>query len=425
MLMLFARQGVVAGQSEMRQYAALVDGAADMTFICQPEGRISFSNPSFAAALRRSPPQMSGLPLGDVLGPDLDLYLILEHGASSGWEGEVTFHRSDGSKFPARLSLRPVLLERQPRPVLAASAVDLTLMKERESVLRSALDDVAAARTELEGLNRDLEAKVDARTQELKRTVEDLDRLNQELLALDRLKSEFVTLVSHELRAPLTNIRTGVELLLPAEAGMPSAAHDTLQLVLEETERLGAFVEAILDLSALEAGRFPLSPAALDLRQEALAATDRFRTVEDYGRIQVRLDPGLPRVLADERALASVLYHLLDNAVKYAPHGEILLAAEGVPGRIIASVSDRGPGIVESDRERVFDMFHRLDSSDAQEVYGHGLGLHLVRRLLQAMGGGIRAEAADGGGARLVFWLPRAAAVDILEADKEGDRALR
>jgi signal transduction histidine kinase len=96
-----------------------------------------------------------------------------------------------------------------------------------------------------------------------------------------------------------------------------------------------------------------------------------------------------------------------------------------VPGRIIASVSDRGPGIPESDRERVFDMFHRLDSSDAQEVYGHGLGLHLVRRLLQAMGGGIRAEAADGGGARLVFWLPRAAAVDILEEDKEGDRALR
>ena len=409
MLMLFARQGVVAGQSEMRQYAALVDGAGDMAFICQPGGRISFSNPSFAAALRRSPARMTGLQLQDLLGPEPDPRPLLEEGANAAWEGEVTFLRLDGSRFPARLSLRPVLLERRRRPVLAASAVDLTPMKERESLLRSALAEVAAARTELEGLNRDLEAKVDARTQELKRTVEDLDRLNQELLELDQLKSEFVTLVSHELRAPLTNIRTGVELLLPKDAGLAAPARDSLQLILDETERLGGFVEAILDLSALEAGRFPLSIEPLNLPQQILAAVDRFRAVDPDGRIRVRFDADLPPILADERALASVLHHLLDNAVKYAPEGEILLTAEVEPGTVVASVSDRGPGIPESDREKVFDMFHRLDSSDAQEVYGHGLGLHLVRRLLQAMGGGVRAEAVGaGGGARLVFWLPLA-----------------
>jgi len=409
MLMLFARQGVVAGQSEMRQYAALVDGAGDFAFICQPGGRISFSNPSFAAALRRSPARMSGLQLQDMLGAEPDPGPMLEQGANDGWEGEVTFLRLDGSTFPARLSLRPVLLERRRRPVLAASAVDLTLMKEREGLLRSALGDVAAARTELEGLNRDLEAKVDARTQELKRTVEDLDRLNQELLELDQLKTEFVTLVSHELRAPLTNIRTGVELLLPKEAGMPAETRDSLELILEETERLGTFVEAILDLSALEAGRFPLSIEPLHLRHEALVAADRFRAVDPHGRIHVLLDPALPPILADQRALASVLHHLFDNAVKYAPEGEILLAAEVKPGRVVASVSDHGPGIRESEREKIFDRFHRLDSSDDQVVYGHGLGLHLVRRLLQAMGGEIRAEPSEAsGGARLVFWLPLA-----------------
>jgi PAS domain S-box-containing protein len=411
-LMLFARQGVVAGQSEMRQYAALVDGSADMAFICHPNGRISFSSPSFALALLRSSPKMAGLRLQDVLGPDVDPRPILEQGTRGDWEGEVDFHRSDGSRFPARLSLRPVLLERQRRPVLAASAVDLTQIKEREGLLRSALDDVAAARTELEGLNRDLEAKVDARTQELQVMVEDLDRLNRELLELDRLKNEFVSLVSHELRAPLTNIRAGVELLLPEEAGMPPGAHGSLRLILDETERLGGFVEAILDLSALEAGRFPLSLEPLDLRREALAAADRFRAVDDFGRILVRLDPGLPRVLADERALASVLYYLLDNAVKYAPAGEVLVAAEPGEGTLIGFVSDRGPGIPESEREKVFDMFHRLDSSDSQEVYGHGLGLHLVRRLLEAMGGGVRAEAGEAGGARMVFWLPIVESID-------------
>jgi signal transduction histidine kinase len=175
--------------------------------------------------------------------------------------------------------------------------------------LRSAPDD-AAARTE-PGLNRDLEAKVDARTQELKRTVEDLDRLNRELLELDRLKSEFVTLVSHELRAPLTNIRTGVELLLPEDGGMPAQARDSLELILEETERLGGFVESILDLSALEAGRFPLSiePLNLSIRpwSQPIASGRRSFERSRFGRRRPPAHPGR------RAALASVLI-TFDNA---------------------------------------------------------------------------------------------------------------
>jgi two-component system sensor histidine kinase KdpD len=241
--------------------------------------------------------------------------------------------------------------------------------------------------------------------------VEDLDRLNQELRALDQMKTEFVTLVSHELRAPLTNIRAGVELLLPEEAGVPEPARTSLRLIQEETARLGTFVEAILDLSALDARRFPLRVAPLDFAAEALTAVDRFASVPGHERIRMQLARGLPSVLADERALASVLYHLLDNGLKYAPQGAIDLGAEAEPDRLVAWVRDRGPGIPEADREKVFDMFHRLDSSDSREVYGHGLGLHLVRRLLEAMDGGIRCETASGGGARLFFWLPRSEVV--------------
>jgi two-component system sensor histidine kinase KdpD len=229
------------------------------------------------------------------------------------------------------------------------------------------------------------------------------------------MKSEFVTLVSHELRAPLTNIRAGVELLLPAEAGVPEPARTSLRLIQEETARLGTFVEAILDLSALDAGRFPLRVAPLDFAAQARIAVDRFQPVPGHERIRVLLDDDLPLVQADERALASVLYHLLDNAVKYAPEGPIDLGAQAEPGRLVAWVQDRGPGIPEAEREKVFDMFHRLDSSDARVVYGHGLGLHLVRSLLEAMGGGIRCEGPAGGGARLSFWMASAASTEVVD----------
>jgi two-component system sensor histidine kinase KdpD len=103
-----------------------------------------------------------------------------------------------------------------------------------------------------------------------------------------------------------------------------------------------------------------------------------------------------------------VLFHLLDNARKYAPLGDIRVDAVADEEKVYVSVSDTGPGIPPQERERVFEIFHRLDSSDAREVYGHGLGLHLARRLLVAMDGNIWADEAPGGGARLTFWLPRA-----------------
>jgi len=268
--------------------------------------------------------------------------------------------------------------------------------------LETALSEVAEARRELEQLNLRLEQKVGVRTAELEKTVADLEGLNEELKQLDQLKSEFVALVSHELRAPLTNIRTGIELILDRN---PETGADRLRIVQEEIERLGALVEAILDLSALEAGRFPLYMQAIKLESVAMEVINQ---MPDLERLEADIPQQLPPVKADERGLKSVLYHLLDNAAKYAPKGDLVLRAKAENGMIRVSLSDSGPGIPIEEQERVFDMFHRLDHRDSREVYGHGLGLPMAKKLLEAMGGGIRAEQGNGAGARFVFWLPEA-----------------
>ena len=406
-LLLVARQGVIGGQSEMHQFAALVNASADLAFVCQEDGLMHLSNPAVQAALRvdAAPTRVEGFLASPTPSRD-----FLHQAVSGGWSGEVELRRSDGTRFPASLSLRPVWDERLGRALLVGTAHDLTHIRRREDDLRAALSQVAVARSDLEALNADLERRVSERTQQLAETVERLHRMNLELQELGRLKSEFVTLVSHELRAPLTNIRAGIELTLATNPDVDPAAQERLGLVAAETDRLGQFVEAILDLSALEAGRFPLHPGPADLTQAAGRVADRLRAQQGQDRLVIDLPESIPAVLADERALESTFFHLMDNALKYAPAGVIRVQARTDSAGVEVSVIDHGPGIPEEERERVFEAFHRLDSRDAREVYGHGLGLHLTRQLLEGMGGWIRADPAEGGGTRMVFWLPQAGA---------------
>jgi signal transduction histidine kinase len=331
-----------------------------------------------------------------------------------GWSGEVEWIRRDGGHFPAYLALRPLEGETSNHAVLAGTAHDLTEQKRQQAELRQAYEQVTAAQQALQALNFQLEHKVVEKTASLSEAYERLSQQNQALQALDRLKSEFVSLVSHELRAPLTNIAGGIELALMRPEALPPPARETLALVQAEIERLTQFVEAILDLSALEAGRLPLYPAPLALESAVSTVRAKFAAARlsspNSARLHFDLPPDLPPALADERGLTSVLFHLLDNALKYAPEGAVEVTGWVERGQIFVAVTDHGPGISPKAAGLIFEKFQRLNSGDAQAVYGHGLGLYMVRRLLQAMAGDVRWEPAPGGGARFVFWLPAATA---------------
>ncbi len=226
-LLFLVRQGAIAGQMEMRQFAALVNATTDMAFVCDPDGTLLLCNPAMRRRLNLPETLETPASLLAFAGDPEGMTGLLTKAIEVGWTGEVEL-ASDGTEaFPVSLSLQPIIDERLAQPLLVATAHDLTDVKARESVLQTTVAELDRARAELETMNQALELKVETRTHDLEAMVLDLEKLNQELKQLDQLKSDFVTLVSHELRAPLTNIRSGVELVLDTgELGDRGRARD-------------------------------------------------------------------------------------------------------------------------------------------------------------------------------------------------------
>ncbi len=266
------------------------------------------------------------------------------------------------------------------------------------------------ARLELERLNGELGSRVAERTAALEQRNAELARANAELRQLDQMKSDFVALVSHELRAPLTGLNGGLELALQQADGLPPTVRRTLEVVARESERLTCFVQTILDLSRLEAGKLTLTlgpVAALPLLERAAEA------ILPHGRRPVRWEvpPDLPPLWADETYLEQVIGNLVRNADKYSPPGApIHLAAFSADGRIHLRVSDHGPGIPDGMQGRIFERFHRGQRGE-NAAPGWGLGLYFAHKLTEAQRGQLRLRSpvyadADAPGAEFTVSLP-------------------
>lgn len=276
-------------------------------------------------------------------------------------------------------------------------------------VVRTWAEQKEQAEAEVYRLNAELQQRVDERTRELREKNEALAAANAQLEELDRLKSEFVSLVSHELRAPLTNVRGAIELM---EAGCPAlnpTCTRMFKIVSEQIGRLGRMVDEVLNASRIEAGGLTLAREAVDVVWVADRVIDEFAARHTGHRFRRPRGALHPRLWADADRLHEVIANLLDNAVKYSPEDtEVTVSVKLGNGEGIVSVSDSGPGIPPDEQSRVFEKFHRLDTGDSKETYGYGLGLYLCRRLIEAMAGRIWVESEADHGATFRFALPLA-----------------
>ncbi len=243
-----------------------------------------------------------------------------------------------------------------------------------------------------------------------RRFAEELERKVGEATArlaeMDRLKSELVALASHELRTPLTAIQ-GFSELLATRPFATGEVRRVSEIVRAEAERLGRIVADFLDVARLERGLpLALQCAPLDPAPVIADAVELFRRTRTTHRLELHLDGALPRIDADADALDRVLKNLISNALKYSPAGScVRVRARPEAGAVAIEVEDEGPGVATDDLVRIFEPYYRAPAT-ARLQRGTGLGLAVVKSLVEAHGGSIRAERAAGHGTRMTFVIP-------------------
>ena len=229
--------------------------------------------------------------------------------------------------------------------------------------------------------------------------------------AVESLRAEFVATASHELRTPLTAVYGAARTLLRRDIDLTAPRRrDFLEMIANESERLSRIVDDILLANRLDAGAVDIATERCDPYRLASSVVETTRA-RAPSNIDLRLEasPELPPIAADPDRLRQVLVNILDNAIKYSPDGgEVALSLRGNGERLRFEVRDEGLGFPATERERVFQRFHRLDPQQRRGIGGTGLGLYICRELIERMDGRIWAESQPGEGSAFYFELPLA-----------------
>jgi signal transduction histidine kinase len=299
----------------------------------------------------------------------------------------------------------------------------------RKALLK-ALDDLEQAKADLEVKVRertkeletskiDLEAKIKERTVALeesrKAILHMMKNLKEDIVklqALDKMKTEFLSMVSHELRTPLTPIKGYISLLTTGKLGaLNDMQGKAIEVLARQSEHLHAMIDSILDLSRMELGkRIPLVKQPLSMRTviEETVEAMKLQAGEKQVNLSAEIQEDLPPVEGDIIKLKRVLSNLIGNALKFVPaNGVIRIKAVRNDGFVQVSVADNGIGVSADNLPHLFEKFYQVDSSITRQAGGMGMGLAIVKELVELHGGQIKLESEGlGKGTTATFTLP-------------------
>ncbi len=234
-------------------------------------------------------------------------------------------------------------------------------------------------------------------------------RLVRRETEMARLKADFVANVSHDLKTPLSLIRMFGETLEMGRVADEATRQEYYRVITRESERLSRLIDNVLDFSRIEGGhrQYDMAPTAVEpLIREILEAFS-YSLAQHGFKVDVAVAPDLPAIPMDAEAVSQALANLVDNAIKYSGARKSLrVDARIQAGQLALSVADEGIGIPPEEQERIFEKFYRVGRSETEERRGSGLGLTLVRYIVDAHGGRVTLESRPGEGSRFTLWFP-------------------
>jgi len=235
--------------------------------------------------------------------------------------------------------------------------------------------------------------------------VVDITRFRQ----AEELKSTFVSVVSHELKTPVALIKGYAETLRREDANWDrETIQDSLAVIAEESDHLTHLIDSLLQASRIQAGGLKLQPTDVNLHRLAQKVVDGFRTQTSIHSFELDFPPDFAPVWGDPERLQEVLSNLVSNAVKYSPDGGTVWVGGRTDEReVTIYVADQGLGIPAEEQDRIFERFHRAESGLYHRAKGAGLGLYLVKAIVEAHGGRVWVESAPRRGSIFIFTLPR------------------
>jgi len=409
-------------EAEQHQVTALFEHATEGIILTDDNGKIVLLNPAAYRLFEYDRDELPGQSI-DVLIPqrfhhrhEKDREGFYHHpGSRTMGHGRDLFARKkDGAEFPVEVSLS--YYRQKHKLYVIAFIVDITQRKKAERDLLDRQQQLEHVTGDIRRLNTDLEAKVEQRTLILREALNELEHSQQELnealskeKELNEIKSRFVSMASHEFRTPLSTVLSSAALLSRYTRAEEQENRDKhIKRIRDAVKHLNTLLEDFLSLGKLEEGKIAAEPAEFPVREFLDEVVEEMRPLAKPGQ-QILCDyGGSDTFCSDKRLLKNILINLLSNAVKFSPENSAIRLDASAPAGdpMTLTVKDQGIGISADDQQHLFSSFFR--GGNALNIEGTGLGLHIVRRYAELLGGIIHLESALGVGTSITTEIPRA-----------------
>lgn len=401
-------------------YYAIFEACQEGILVVDQGGTIVISNKSLQDVFGYSAEELSGMKVENLIPSKYhdthehhrDRYMARPTPRKMGHARDLVGLRKDGKEFPVEASLSTVTLGGQLHTV--AYIIDITARKEIEDALKQSEEQLVAYATELEKRvqsrteqlvqsNKELEAQIAVRKQAEMETRQALERERK----LNELKSRFVSTASHEFRTPLSTIKSSASLIERYKATEQEEKRQRHVVKIKNAiDHLNDILDDFLSLAKLEEGKVNTQQVTVDVEHVLNQLKEEIRPIFKKGQeMEINVDCKHPLV-SDSKIIKNIMINLVSNAIKYSPEGSVIIVnATEHPDHHEIQIHDQGMGIPQEDQEHLFERFFR--ANNAVNIQGTGLGLHIVQKYVDLLGGAITFESKENTGTTFTVTIPK------------------